>query len=252
MNVKITERPGAPMDPEGSDRRLLPLASPSRRTLLLGVGTLGAGLAMGTGAASAAPVLRKGDKGSAVWDLQVDLNRLKYWSGSADGSFGHLTQQAVFALQKVAGLTRDGVVGARTYAAIADGARPSRKITSGVGFEVNLSRQIIIATTGGKLSYILNTSTGSGERYYSGGRWKTATTPKGSFSMFRFYSSGWQSGPLGNMYRPGYYDRGWAIHGSTSIPTYPASHGCCRISVGASDMLWSRSWFVDGRRVLVY
>jgi peptidoglycan hydrolase-like protein with peptidoglycan-binding domain len=226
---------------------------PSRRALLLGAGTLGAGLALGAGTAEAArPKLRKGSRGSAVTALQNDLNRRKYWCGAADGSFGHLTQQAVFALQKAAGLGRDGVVGPKTYAALDAGTVPSRRITSGIGFEVDLGRQLIIATTGGKLAYILNTSTGSGKRYYSGGRWKTATTPKGDFRMYSLYSSGWQNGPLGNLYRPGYYDRGWAIHGSTSIPTSPASHGCCRLSVGATDMLWSGKWFVSGRRVLVY
>jgi peptidoglycan hydrolase-like protein with peptidoglycan-binding domain len=158
----------------------------------------------------------------------------------------------VFALQKAAGLGRDGVVGPKTWAALDAGTIPSRKIKSGRGFEVSLSRQLLIATAHGKLYYILNTSTGSGKRYYSGGRWKTATTPKGDFSMYSLYSSGWQSGPLGNLYRPGYYDRGWAIHGSNSIPTYPASHGCSRISVAAADMLWSRNWFRKGRRVLIY
>lgn len=237
---------------EVTDRPRPAIAAPSRRAVLLGAGTVGAGMTLGMGPASAVPTLRKGSKGAAVTTLQKDLAGLKYWLGAADGSFGHLTQQAVYALQKVAGLSADGVVGPKTYAAIASGARPSRKITSGVGFEVDLARQIIVATTGGKLSYILNTSTGSGKRYYSGGRWKTATTPTGDFTMYSLYSKGWQSGPLGSLYRPGYYDRGWAIHGSNSVPSYPASHGCCRISVAASDMLWTRKWFIKGRRVLIH
>lgn len=229
-----------------------PPATPGRRVLLLGAGTLGVGLALGTGTADAArPTLRRGSRGSVVTSLQNALNRLRYWCGTADGSFGHLTQQAVFALQKAAGLARDGVVGPKTYAALDAGKRPSRRITSGSGFEVDLSRQLIIATSGGKLAHILNTSTGSGQRYYSGGRWKTATTPRGDFRMYSLHSTGWQSGPLGNLYRPGYYDRGWAIHGSTSIPAHPASHGCCRLSAGATDMLWKGGWFRSGQRVLV-
>ncbi|MCT2295932.1 L,D-transpeptidase family protein [Brachybacterium muris] len=240
----------------GHDMEMRPsgLVAPSRRTLLLGAGvlTLGAGFAANAAPASAAPVLRKGSRGSAVLKLQKDLIRLKYWLGTPDGSFGHLTQQAVYAIQKAAGLGRDGVVGTKTYAAIARGVQPKRRITSGTGIEVSKSSQLLIATSEGKLSYILNTSTGSGERYYSGGRWKRATTPTGDFRMFRLHSRGWQSGPLGDMYRPGYYDRGWAIHGSRSIPAYPASHGCSRISTAASDMLWSRSWFISGRRVLIY
>lgn len=244
MTIHLTERPTAPEDPQ----RL----TPGRRTLLLGVGTLGAGLLAGIGPASAASTLRKGSKGAEVTTLQKKLWALRYWCGTADGSFGHLTQQAVWALQKSAGLSKDGVVGPKTWAALNNGVQPSRRIKSGIGFEVNLSRQVMILTTQGRLGYILNTSTGSGERYYSGGRWKTATTPKGDFSMFRLYSKGWQSGPLGDLYRPGYYDRGWAVHGSSSIPPYPASHGCCRISTAASDLLWSVSWFREGRRVLIY
>ncbi|WP_114853472.1 L,D-transpeptidase family protein [Brachybacterium sp. YJGR34] len=243
MNLRIIDRP---------DRGLLPVALPSRRTLLLGVGTLGLGMTIGTTAAQAAPTLRRGDRGSAVSSLQSRLNRLKYWCGSVDGSFGHLTQQAVWALQKSAGLGRDGVVGPNTYRALSNGVQPPRQKTSGWGFEVDLSLQVMTATWNGTLKYILNTSTGSGERYYSGGRWKTATTPKGDFRMYSFYSSGWQSGPLGNLYRPAYYDRGWAIHGSNSIPTYPASHGCCRISTAATNMLWSRGWMVRQRRVFIH
>lgn len=241
-----------PLDgPEDHPAHQLPVTT-RRGLILLGVGTLGAGLAAGTGAASAAdPKLRKGSKGAAVTRLQKKLGALGYWCGSADGSFGHLTQQAVWALQKVAGLGRDGVVGAKTWAALHDGKKPKSRITSGTSFDVDLDRQILICYTGGRVKWTFNTSTGSGERYYSGGRWKTATTPKGKFAMYRLYSSGWQSGPLGSMYRPGYYDRGWAIHGSNSIPPYPASHGCARISVAAADLLWSQKWIVKGRRVLV-
>ncbi|MGY5765476.1 L,D-transpeptidase family protein [Brachybacterium sp. DNPG3] len=248
MTRYLSRPTAAPTDPIAASE---PVAS-RRSLLLLGVGTLGAGLALGAPAAEAATTLRKGDRGSAVKKLQQDLWAHKYWCGTADGVFGHLTQQAVWALQKSAGLYRDAVVGPKTRAALSAGKKPARQITSGTAFEVDLSLQVIIATSQGKLSYILNTSTGSGQRYYSGGRWKTATTPKGDFSMYSLYSSGWQSGPLGNLYRPGYYDRGWAIHGSNSIPSYPASHGCCRISVAASDMLWSRTWFIKGRRVLVH
>src|SRR5690606_2521916 len=66
MGPTITERPERPRTGE-NDRTppastgLLPLAPPSRRTLLLGVGTLGAGLALGTGTALAErPKLRSG------------------------------------------------------------------------------------------------------------------------------------------------------------------------------------------------
>src|SRR4051812_38939037 len=65
--------------------------------------------------APAAPVkLRLGDRGPTVLALQNRLTALGYWLGPPDGKFGGLTQQAVYAVQKAAGLGRDGVVGAKT------------------------------------------------------------------------------------------------------------------------------------------
>lgn len=63
---------------EVTDRPLLAIAAPSRRAVLLGVGTIGAGMTLGMGPASAAPTLRKGSKGAAVTTLQKDLAGLKY------------------------------------------------------------------------------------------------------------------------------------------------------------------------------
>ena len=31
---------------------------------------------------------------------------------------------------------------------------------------------------------------------------------------------------------------GVAVHGSPSVPNYPASHGCVRVSVPAMDWIW--------------
>lgn len=269
LNHRSTEphhRSTTSVSPEGTDMAVsaggVQAHPASRRALLLGGVLAATGLATATmnlvsaSPASAAPpatrrTLRSGAKGADVLAMQRELSRLHYWLGTADGKFGPLTLQAVYALQKAAGLKADGVVGPKTYAALDRGAQPSRRITSGTAFELDKGRQLLLCISKGKLAYILNTSTGNGARYYSGGRWKRATTPSGDFRMYRLYSKGWQSGPLGSMYRPGYYSGGWAIHGSSSIPPYPASHGCARISTGAADMLWSRSWFVTGRRVLV-
>lgn len=64
--------------------------------------------------------LRKGDKGTAVKELQTDLIALGYDCGSygADGDFGSATEKAVRKFQTDHGLTVDGVVGAATHAAL--------------------------------------------------------------------------------------------------------------------------------------
>lgn len=227
--------------------------APARRHLLLGAGTLCGAVVLGGGTALAAPpTLRKGDRGAAVTTVQKRLNSLGYWCGTPDGHFGELTRQAVYALQKVGRLGRDGVMGPKTRSAMDRGIRPKARTTSGTAFEIDLARQLLICVSKGRVTYILNTSTGNGERYYSGGRWKTARTPRGTFSIYTSHRSGWQTGPLGRMYRPSYFRGGYAIHGSSSIPPYPASHGCARISVSSSDMLWRGSWFTNGRTVTVY
>ena len=56
---------------------------------------------------------------------------------------------------------------------------------------------------------------------------------------------------LGELWRPKYFYRGWAVHGSPSIPPYPASHGCARLSNAAIDMIWAEGLMPIGARVLV-
>jgi N-acetylmuramoyl-L-alanine amidase len=43
---------------------------------------------------------------------------------------------------------------------------------------------------------------------------------------------------------------GYALHGSTSVPTYAASHGCVRVTVPAMNRVWPRLFI--GERVYVY
>lgn len=64
--------------------------------------------------------LRKGTSGEAVVELQTILIRLGYKLEhyGADGKLGAETQEAVRGFQEAAGLTVDGIVGVRTWAAL--------------------------------------------------------------------------------------------------------------------------------------
>ena len=64
-----------------------------------------------------------------------------------------------------------------------------------------------------------------------------AYTPTGTFSVFRRVD-GPDEAPLGTLYRPLYFVRGWAIHGSPVVPAYPASHGCARTANWDQDFLF--------------
>lgn len=69
------------------------------------------------------PTLRKGSSGSYVTLAQTKLIQLGYDLSpyGADGKFGNKTYEAVKAFQRDRGLTADGVIGPKTWAALEDG-----------------------------------------------------------------------------------------------------------------------------------
>lgn len=189
--------------------------------------------------------------GPVVLRAQQRLSALGYWLGTPDGEYGYLTGQAVMALQKAAGLGRDGILGPRTKAALERGARPTPRTGSGSAVEVDKERQIVMVVLAGRLRYVFNTSTGSGQQYTSDGHTYVATTPEGRFSVQR-QIDGLRVSRLGELWRPKYFTGGYALHGSPSVPGYPASHGCVRLSNGAIDYIWSAGLAPIGRTVWVY
>lgn len=194
--------------------------------------------------------LQIGDRGPTVLHLQERLSELGYWLGTPDGTFGGLTQQAVFALQKAAGIGRDGVVGPTTTAALEAGVRPDSR-AGGTGVEIDLDRQLLLVVRDGTVTRILNTSTGNGEQYVSRGTTKIARTPTGAFAVYRQVDA-LDVAELGELYRPKYFYKGWAVHGSTSVPPYPASHGCARLTNAAMNMIWAQAYLTIGTPVTVY
>lgn len=185
-------------------------------------------------------------------ELQQKLSALGYWLGAPDGGFGHLTAQAVMALQGSAGLVRDGIAGPQTLAALDRGVRPPMVGGAANRIEIDIPRQVLLVVRGGALQYILHTSTGSGEEYISSqGDPAIATTPTGSYSVFRSVN-GWDEGKLGTLYRPRYFNGGIAVHGLASVPGYPASHGCARVSNAAMDLIWAQGLMPIGSQVVVH
>ncbi|WFE39817.1 L,D-transpeptidase family protein [Micromonospora sp. WMMD998] len=202
--------------------------------------------------AGAPDALRRGDTGDAVRALQERLDRLGYWVGESDGTFGPLTEQAVYAAQKAAGLRPDGIVGPKTRAALDDGKRPDARSTAGHLAEVDLDRQLLMIVDDGEVSRIFHTSTGTFEHYTYQGETYLADTPRGKWTI-DWQVDGWRDGPLGRLYRPKYFqEQGIAIHGYTSVPPYPASHGCVRVTLPAMDWLWAQDVLPKKTRVWVY
>ncbi|HKE76536.1 MAG TPA: L,D-transpeptidase family protein [Acidimicrobiales bacterium] len=201
--------------------------------------------------AEADGTLRLDEDGPAVANLQRRLNDLGYWLGGAgDGHYGQLTRQAVMAFQKVEGLGRDGVAGPITLKRLTTASRPRPR--GGGGLEIDLARQVIFVVQGGQVRWVLNTSTGSGEAYASpSGGSAIAATPPGHYHINR-QIDGVRAAPLGNLYRPKYFNGGIAVHGAGNIPAHPASHGCARVTNAAMDMLWASGAANMGTPVWVY
>lgn len=63
-------------------------------------------------------IVKQGSRGATVKQIQQKLKRWGYYSGNVDGIFGSATKKAVIYFQKKNGLTADGIVGAKTLAAL--------------------------------------------------------------------------------------------------------------------------------------
>jgi len=183
--------------------------------------------------------LSPGSAGPEVLALQQRLAALGYRPGTPDGLFGEETSSAVLAFEKREGLPRDGtaspVVLARLQAPVGAGPRTGLPVPR---IEVDIARQIVFLVLPDAI-WTLNASTGSGLPYQDPTTHATdiAVTPVGTFGVVRAVD-GFVHAPLGTLYRPLYFYQGWAVHGAASVPAYPASHGCVRVSYADADLLF--------------
>ncbi len=129
------------------------------------------------------------------------------------------------------------------------GGPANPRATGSVSIEVSIARQKMTIRKGGSVWKTINVSTGSGRRYCEKGKCGVAVTPRG---RYRIYSriSGWRTAALGRLYNPLYFKGGFAIHGSGSVPRYPASHGCVRVSI--ANARWLPSVIPNGTPVHIY
>lgn len=168
-------------------------------------------------------------KAARVQEAEQVLSTLGYWITKVDGRSDDSTRQGIIAFQKVEGLKRTGVLDDKVMTALRLASRPVAKHGGPAHVEINISKQVIfLVNDEGVVTNVLSTSTGNGARYFSEGKWQTAVTPRGTFKIQR-QIKGVRKAALGTIYYPSYFNGGIAIHGSNSIPTTAASHGCARI-----------------------
>ncbi|HEY4331289.1 MAG TPA: L,D-transpeptidase, partial [Ilumatobacteraceae bacterium] len=157
--------------------------------------------------------------------------------------------QAVMAFQKYIGLKATGAVDTNTALFMTNlDTKAHGQTDTGTLVEVDKGRQLLFFVVDGKTQYVFNTSTGKNVPYSEEdknvpGQIDTgdAVTYDGLWKVNRERPVGWWAGDLGQIYRPKYFNGGEAIHGSNSVPNYPASHGCVRVTVQAMDFIWAQN-----------
>jgi peptidoglycan hydrolase-like protein with peptidoglycan-binding domain len=183
------------------------------------------------------PRAREGSGGTAVRALQRRLKDLGYLvpvSGRYDGT----TARAVLAFRKVNGFSRITSAGRTVFRRLARGGGgfKVRYPKAGKHAEFDWSRQILVLARGARPALILHTSSGA------------SVTPT-VFGKYRFYrkSPGYNAK---GMYYSSYFVGGYAIHGYSPVPTFPASHGCLRIPIPSAKRVYG--WVSLGDPIYTY
>jgi hypothetical protein len=232
--------------------------------------------------------LSDGMAGDQVLMVQERLAALGFDPGPADGVYGGLTIQAVWAFEKlvmqVPRAQATGQVTPAMWDRMQDPIRVQpRKPTSGLAdhVEIYLPEQVMIVFHADVPAVITHISTGElmpnadgfTPWYENAAEYcETVTidtdssgnlleepiekavcgrsyTPPGVFQAYKMVEGRRQSA-LGGMYDPIYINQGIAIHGALSVPLRPASHGCIRVSQYLGEQLQS---IIDiGDQVLIW
>jgi len=203
--------------------------------------------------------LSDGLAGDDVERLQNRLIELGFNPGPADGVYGRLTIQSVWAFEKlVMGTPRADATGQVTPAMwdmMQDpiSIAPRRPFGGSDHVEIYLPQQVMVIFHADRP--VLVTHISSGQLNPDGTPYEytddvtidtdeygnpleepitkpikgLAKTPPGIFSAGREVT-GERNGPLGTMWDPVYINQGIAIHGAKTVPLEPASHGCIRVS----------------------
>jgi hypothetical protein len=178
-----------------------------------------------------------GSRGMGVRALQRRLKDLGYVT-PVNGSYGGSTGRAVLAFRKVNGFARTTSAGRSVFRRLARGGGgfKVRYPKAGKHAEFDWSRQVLVLARGARPQIILHTSSGA------------PSTPT-VFGKFHFYrkAPGYNSK---GMYYSNYFVGGYAIHGYSPVPAYPASHGCLRIPIASAKRVYA--WVSLGDTIYTY
>lgn len=193
-----------------------------KRWLVLALALASAAVALMPSRAEAR-TLYPGVCGSDVARVQHRLIKRSYLpEGYVTGCYNYRTEQAVMAFEGWVKYPRDGILTRKDAARLKISKTP-RPITRDRKFrhiEIDQSRQVLIMVTKqGEVKRTVHVSTGA----------PGTSTPNGKFRIYSKSTMSWST--IFHVWLPyaSYVVGGIAIHGYSSVPPYPASHGCIRV-----------------------
>jgi peptidoglycan hydrolase-like protein with peptidoglycan-binding domain len=181
---------------------------------------------------------------AATANIQQALSEAGFYRGPVDGSFGPMTQQAVMAFRKEIGATRSFAWDESLRGPLNNYVKPWTpfRFNEPDRIEVNLTRQVAYLFKGGEIDQVFPISSGNGLPYSNEfGSFSEAHTPTGDYRIQR-HIVGERISFLGVLWNPWYFTGGYALHGSDSVPAFPASHGCIRLTMWDSSWLEGQLW----------
>jgi hypothetical protein len=213
--------------------------------------------------------LVSGVVGDDVKQLQARLTQLGFVPGNADGRFGEMTKEAVWAYEKLVLQTPSAKASGKVTNDMWQGMQDAiviqpRRPGSGTHVEIYLPQQVAAVFTDNVATLVLHISSGTAltpDRTMDNSWCETVRvdtdadgnvldppeekavcgvsyTPGGVF-RFQRQVSGDRVGALGRMFNPIYFNYGIAMHGAGNVPLAPASHGCIRMNKTISNTFQS-------------
>lgn len=213
--------------------------------------------------AAAVPTPSEAATSSQIAEAQRILTKFAIPTGPVDGIWGPQTAQGMCTFRQISGLTpsRGGLTDTDLaklrsynswYSRLGSIPAPARNGRS-TYLLANETCQTMVYARGGVYVKVFRISTGkAGYNSPNGNYWLGATYPGWSCSTLFpescylhsaganawYNTKGVKYSKYGNMYNKRSFSGSYMLHGSGSVPTYPASHGCIRVSVANSDWLY--------------
>ncbi|MFF3437867.1 L,D-transpeptidase family protein [Streptosporangium sp. NPDC002721] len=175
-------------------------------------------------------LLKTGSRGIEVHNAKKRLKELGFPPGNLTPTYDSALRMTVWAFQKANGLKPVDRIDSPTWQALLHPRRVKPLVADGEPerAEIDLRRQLLTAWRDGKPVLVTHISTGARRPYCEKGHCGFAETPVGDYRA-GVRVPDWSTGVLGAMFYSVYFNGGIAIHGSTLVPRYPASHGCVRV-----------------------